>query len=98
MDEDKFKITITLSGEKFALMVNREEEIIYRRAEQMLNREYLYLAKRYGESSRESLFTMLAYEVMVGFERGSRAVDREEVAQRLATLSQRIDDAMKSAK
>lgn len=98
MDDGKFKITITLSGEKFALIVNREEEIIYRRAEQMLNKEYLYLASKYGEMSREALFTMLAYEVMVGFQKGSRAADKEEVAKRLTTLSERIDEALTSAK
>ncbi|MDO4191324.1 MAG: cell division protein ZapA [Bacteroidales bacterium] len=96
MNDNKFKITVKLSGESLALVVDREEEIIYRRAEQLLNEEFLYLAHRHKDVSRETLFTMLAYEVMVSYERGSRDNDRQEVANRLKALTNKIDDALKS--
>ncbi|MCQ2349662.1 MAG: cell division protein ZapA [Paludibacteraceae bacterium] len=94
MSDETFVINVNLSGEKVALRVKRDEEIVFRNAERMLNTEFLYLAKKYGNASRETLFALLAFEVLADFQKGSVVADQKAVAEHIDKLMARIDEVM----
>ncbi|NLO70082.1 MAG: cell division protein ZapA [Porphyromonadaceae bacterium] len=62
-DKDKFTINILLNGVRMPLIIPREDEVIYRNAEKLVNKQLEKYRKHYSQRSMEEILTMVAFQI-----------------------------------
>lgn len=92
---DTLSITLKLGSYIFPPMtVKREDEIVYREAEKLLNQRYSYYANRYPRLGNEMYLAMMALDVAVQLKDMERSGNLEPVLGRLNALLQEVEETL----
>ena len=82
-DNDFFTINILLNGVRMPLHIRREDELIYRNAEKLVNKYLEQYRKQFSQRSMEEILTVVAYQMAV-------IVSKKDINQDIAPLAEKI--------
>ena len=85
-----FSIQITVGSKTFSLVVNREEEIIYREAAKMINQKLQQYSNSYLNKGKEDYLTMVLLDIAV------KLVGEKEMDNSLDDMVRRIDNVLEN--
>ena len=82
-DNDFFTINILLNGVRMPLHIRREDELIYRNAEKLVNKYLEQYRKQFSQRSMEEILTVVAYQMAV-------IVSKKDINQDVVPLAEKI--------
>lgn len=88
--EDMFTINILINGVRMPLTIPREEEVLYRDAEKLLNNYLIKYRERYNQHSMEEILTIVAYQLAVIITKQNMNQDVTPLAQKIQNLNQEL--------
>jgi hypothetical protein len=85
---------LRIGNNTFPLTINREEEIIYRNAERMINSKLNYYSEHYPNQGYEMYLSMGLLDIASGLARNEMRNDTEPFANSMNTLLKEIKDTL----
>lgn len=93
-NDDTLSITLKLGSQILQMTVTRDDEIIYREAEKLINQRFAYYATRYPKLGNEMYLTMMALDVAVQLKGIERDTDPEPMLGALRGMLGEIEAAL----
>ncbi len=88
IDSQKFSIQITVGSKSFSIVVNREDEFIYREAARMINQKLQQYSNSYLNKDKEDYLTMVLLDIAV------KLVIEKNMDSQLEEMAKKIDEAL----
>lgn len=88
-------INLKLGSQLLPMTVKREDEILYREAEKLINQRFTYYANVYPRLSNEMYLTMMALDIAVQLKSTERKVNLGPVIDVMKGLVSDIEEALK---
>ena len=95
MDDDKFVITLRVAGDMFPLTIRRSEEILYRKAAEMIDKQINLLRGKYGERIADKQVKMTALNFALNLVKKENQQEVEPIFERLEMLDKEIVNLLK---
>jgi len=95
---DKQHIILTLDTHRIALDVEREEEPFYRKAQDLLNKEYQKYRTNAPSASSETLWMYVALHVAVNLYASTRDKDLEPYLKAIKNINKEIEEKLNNQK
>ena len=92
---DTLKITLKLCGQNFSIDAKRDEEIFYRNAEKLINKQYTHYVNSYTGQSTAVYQLMTLIDIAVRFEKSKANGNLEPIMAQLNGLINEVNDALK---
>lgn len=92
--EETLSITLKLGSRILPMTVRREDEILYREAEKLINQRFSYYATKYPQQGNEMYLTMMALDVALQLKTAERDADPQPVLQRLGSLVTEVEEVL----
>jgi len=89
--DDKQRITLTLNAHSFSMHVDRDAEPFYRKAQDLLNREYEQYRRRMPSASSEQIWMYVSLHVAVNLFASTREKDLEPYLKAINHINQEIE-------
>lgn len=86
-DENKFTINVKINGTRLPLTIHREDEILYRDAEKIVNHYIEKYSKDYSGKSMEEILIYTAYQMAVLVAKQQYHQDVEPLAEKVEKLN-----------
>ncbi len=93
-NSDTLSITLKLGSHKLPMVISREDEILYREAEKLINERFNYYATRYPKLGAEMYLTMMALDVAVKLKGTERNANPKPLMDRLEALLTDVEQAL----
>lgn len=91
---ETFTITLRLGSLIFPITVKRNEEIIYRDAEKLINQRFNYYAGQYPNQGNETYLTMAALDIAVSLKRNEYRNDTAPYVECMKNMLAEIEDTL----
>ncbi len=91
---EKLTITLRIGNNSFPLTILREEEIIYRTAERMVNNKLNFYSEHYPGQGYEMYLSMGILDIASGLARNEMRNDTEPFANSMNALLEEIKDTL----
>ncbi|MCQ2246503.1 MAG: cell division protein ZapA [Bacteroidaceae bacterium] len=95
MDDDKFVITLRVAGDMFPLTIRRSEEVFYRKAAEMIDKQINLLRGKYGERIADKQVKMTALNFALNLVKKENQQEVEPIFERLEMLDKEIVNLLK---
>lgn len=92
---DPLSINLKFGNRVLPMVVERQEEYIYREAEKLINSRFSYYASKYPHQGSEMYMLMTALEVGVRLKQIEHDTDPAPMEQALASLVAEVEQALK---
>lgn len=92
---DTLKITLKLGGQNFSIDAKRDEEIYYRNAEKLINKQYTHYVNRYGGQSNVIYLLMTLIDIAVRYEKTKASGNLEPIMAQLNGLINEVGEALR---
>lgn len=91
-DKDKFTINILLNGVRLPLNIPREDEVIYRNAEKLVNKQLEKYRKYYSQRSMEEILTIVAFQLATIAVKQSLFNDEQPLVETIKELNKELKE------
>lgn len=91
---ETFTIRLRLGSLVFPITVKRDEEIVYRDAEKLINQRFNYYAGRYPNQGNETYLTMVALDIAVSLKRNENRNDTAPYVESIRTMLNEIGETL----
>ena len=91
---DTLKITLKLCGQNFSIDAKRDEEIYYRDAEKLINKQFSYYANSYTGQNHAVYLLMTLIDIAVRYEKCRASGNLEPIMGQLNNLISEINEAL----
>lgn len=92
---DTLKITLKLGGQNFSINARRDEELLYRNAEKLINQQYTYYVNMYAGQSNVVYLLMTLIDIAVRYEKNKSDGNLEPIMAQLNGLINEVGEALK---
>jgi len=92
--EDIFTINILINGVRMPLTIPRQDEVLYRDAEKLLNNYLIKYQGRYNQRSMEEVLTVVAYQLAVIITKQNMNQDVSPLAQTIQNINQELEELL----
>lgn len=89
-EDTKLRIHLIIGGFRIPMMIDREDEEIYRKAEKQVNKYLEEYQKLYTRSSGEEIWTLIALRLAVVIFKMEANEDIEPVIERIQSLDEEL--------
>lgn len=93
-DHDTLSIKLRLGTRTLPMTVKREDEILYRGAEKLMNERFSFYASRYPSLGAEMYLTMMALDIAVRLKAVERDNDPKPMMAALEALVSDVEQAL----
>lgn len=91
---DTLKITLKLCGHNFSIDAKRDEEIYYRDAEKLINKQFSHYVNSYTGQSNVVYLLMTLIDIAVRFEKCRASGNLEPIMGQLNSLISEVNEAL----
>jgi hypothetical protein len=91
---DTLKITLKLCGQNFSIDAKRDEEIYYRDAEKLINKQFSYYANSYTGQNHAVYLLMTLIDIAVRYEKCRASGNLEPIMGQLNNLISEVNEAL----
>lgn len=96
--DDTLSITLHIGSQILPMTVSRQDEIIYRDAEKLINQRFAYYATKYPLLGNEMYLTMMALDVAVQLKGMERDTDPKPMLDALQGMLDELETALAEGK
>lgn len=96
--DDTLSITLHIGSQILPMTVSRQDEIIYRDAEKLINQRFAYYATKYPLLGNEMYLTMMALDVAVQLKGMERDTDPKPMLDALQGMLGELETALAEGK
>lgn len=93
-NSDTLSINLKLGTQSLPMTVNREDEILYRDAEKLINERFNFYTTRYPQLGQNMYLTMMALDVAVRLKATERTADPKPMNERMEALIRDLEQAL----
>lgn len=91
MKDDNFKINVQISGLRLPLLIPRNDEEMYRKAEKMVVRYIDLFQRQYPQRPTEEILILVAFKIAVLVSKQELSEDVIPLADKIQSLDQELD-------
>lgn len=91
MKDDNLKINVQISGLRLPLLIPRNDEEMYRKAEKMVVRYIDLFQKQYRQRPTEEILILVAFKIAVLVSKQELSEDIIPLADKIQSLDQELD-------
>ena len=91
---DTLKITLKLCGQNISIDAKRDEEIYYRDAEKLINKQFSYYANSYTGQNHAVYLLMTLIDIAVRYEKCRASGNLEPIMGQLNNLISEVNEAL----
>lgn len=92
---DTFKIKLKLGSATFPITIRREDELLYRDAEKLINQRYSFYANQFPHQTSETYLMMATIEIAVRLQVAETNGNLQPVMATLNGLINEVESALK---